>query len=157
MANDYHIPELLRQTDTQVVAVCDVDTTRRTHAQRRVTEYYQANNRASDCQAVNDFRELLERKDIDAVCIVTPDHWHAIPLIMACQAGKDVYCEKPLTLTLAESQQCIAAARKHQRVVQVGSQQRSNVFGPFREAVEFVRSGRSRGPERCLRSARRGT
>ncbi len=90
----------------------------------------------------DDFREIIERDDIDAVCIATPEHWHSIPLISACIAGKDVYCEKPLTLTIRESQLCIEAARKHNRVVQTGSQQRSSVFGPFRQACELIRSGR---------------
>lgn len=141
MANDYHLPELLSFPDVQVVAVCDVDTKRRGHAKQRVDSAYKAEP-SSGCATYLDFRELIARADIDAVCIATPDHWHAIPLIAACQAGKDVYCEKPLTLTIAEAQRCVEVARKHERVVQTGSQQRSNVFGPFREAVEIIRSGR---------------
>ena len=85
---------------------------------------------------------MIAREDIDAVLIATPDHWHAIPVIEACKAAKDVYCEKPLTLTIGEAQRCIQAVRKHKRVLQTGSQQRSSVFGPFRKACEFVRSGR---------------
>ncbi len=142
MARDYHFNELLRFDDVQVVAVCDVDTNRRNDGLQRVAKAYEGREGRGGCQGYNDFRELLARPDIDAVCIATPDHWHAIPAILACQAGKDVYCEKPLTLTLAESRLCIEAARKHERVFQVGSQQRSNVFGPFREAAEFIRSGR---------------
>lgn len=142
MANDYHIPSLLEQPDTQVVAVCEVDRTRRAHAQRRVETYYKDRDRAGACHTYNDFRDLLARDDIDAVCIATPDHWHAIPLIEACKTGKDVYCEKPLTLTIAEARASIEAVRKHERVFQTGSQQRSNVFGPFRQAVEIIRSGR---------------
>lgn len=143
MANDYHLPSLLEQPDTQIVAVCEVDENRRVHALQRVSEYYsKGRNDFVGCQAYTNYRELLERDDIDAVCIATPDHWHALPLIESCRAGKDVYCEKPLTLTLAESQRVVAAARKYQRIVQTGSQQRSNVFGPFCEAVEIIRSGR---------------
>jgi predicted dehydrogenase len=126
------------------VAVCEVDAKRREHAKARVEKAYSEGKRADfkGCGAYADFRELLARKDINAVCIATPEHGHAIPAIEACKAGKDVYCEKPLTLTLAEAKCCIDAARKHDRVFQTGSQQRSNVFGPFREAAEIVRSGR---------------
>ena len=142
MAKDFHIPELLRFDDVQIVAVCDVDTTRRDHALQRVNESYAEKNLKRVCDAYNDYREIISRDDIDAVCIATPDHWHATPLIEACQAGKDVYCEKPLTLTIAEAKRCIDAARKYERVVQTGSQQRSNSMGSFREAVEIIRSGR---------------
>jgi predicted dehydrogenase len=143
MANAYHIPQLLAQPDVQVVAVCEVDQKRREHAKRRVdTKYSTAKREYKGCDALVDFRKIIERDDIDAVCIATPDHWHAIPIIEACRAGKDVYCEKPLTLTIEEARRCVAAARKHKRIVQTGSQQRSNVFGRFREAVEIIRSGR---------------
>lgn len=142
MANDYHLRSLLGFEDVQVVAVAEVDQTRRQHAEKRVNDAYASNSALGTCAAYNDFRELIARDDIDAVCIATPDHWHAIPIIEACKAGKDVYCEKPLTLTIAEAKACIDAVRKHDRVFQTGSQQRSNVFGPFREAVEIIRSGR---------------
>jgi len=142
MANDYHLSELLRFADVQALAVCDVDTNRREHARKRVEDAYSKDTAYKGCAVTVDFREILARKDVDAVCIATPDHWHAIPLIEACKAGKDVYCEKPLTLTIAEAKLCIDAARKHGRIVQTGSQQRSNVFGNFREAVEIIRSGR---------------
>lgn len=143
MANDYHLPSLLGSPLTQVVAVCDVDQTRREHAQQRVDQHYSdAKRDFKGCAAYVHFRDVLTRDDIDAVCIATPDHWHAIPLIEACRAGKDVYCEKPLTLSLAEAQRCVEAARQFGRVVQTGSQQRSGVFGPFREAVDIIRSGR---------------
>jgi len=140
MANDYHLPEILRMKDTQAVAVCEVDPKRRAHAKKRIDDTYQLGGKG--CDEYVDFRELLARKDIDAVIIATPEHWHAIPIIEACKAGKDVYCEKPLTLTILESKRCIEAVRKHNRVFQTGSQQRSNVFGQFREAVEIIRSGR---------------
>ena len=144
IANNYHIPQLLRQKDSQVVAVCEVDKTRLEHAQKRVNDFYTRKTKKpfDGCKTYVDYREILKRKDVDAVCIATPDHWHALPLIHACIAGKDVYCEKPLTLTIAEAILCIQAARKYKRIVQTGSQQRSGVFGPFREAVQFIRSGR---------------
>lgn len=143
MANGYHLPQLLEQPDVQLVAVCDVDQTRREHAQNRVESKYSTDKADyKGCDAYVDFREIIARSDIDAVCIATPDHWHTIPLIEACKAGKDVYCEKPLTLTIEESRRCIEAARKYGCIVQTGSQQRSNVFGKFREAVEIIRSGR---------------
>ncbi|MDR3637135.1 MAG: Gfo/Idh/MocA family oxidoreductase [Isosphaeraceae bacterium] len=90
--------------------------------------------------AARDYRSLLDRKDIDAVVVTTPDHWHALMTIHACQAGKDVYCEKPLSLTIAEGRQMVDTARKCERVVQTGSQQRSD--DRFRQACEFIRSGR---------------
>ncbi len=90
-------------------------------------------------QAFVDYRQLLESGDVDAVVIATPDHWHALPSIHACQAGKDVYCEKPLTLTIAEGRLMVSAARKHDRVFQTGSQQRSTVAN--REACRLVREG----------------
>ena len=142
MANDYHLHELLGFGDVQALAVCEVDRTRREHAKRRVEKAYEGKTASKGCAAYADFRELVGRKDIDAVCIATPEHWHAIPAIEAMKAGKDVYCEKPLTLTLAEGKRCIDVARKYKRVFQTGSQQRSNVFGPFREAAEIIRSGR---------------
>ena len=142
MANDYHLHELLRFGDVQALAVCEVDRTRREHAKRRVEKAYEGKTPSHVCAAYSDFRELVGRKDIDAVCIATPEHWHVIPAIEAMKAGKDVYCEKPLTLTLAEGKRVIEVARKYKRVFQTGSQQRSNVFGPFREAAEIIRSGR---------------
>ena len=138
MANDYHIPSLLGLNDVQVVAVCDVDRSRRQHAKGRVDSKYGN----TDCHITEDYRDIVARDDIDAVCIATPDHWHAIPILDACRAGKDVYCEKPLTLTLLESKLCIAAVKTNHIIFQTGSQQRSSVFGPFRRAVEIIRSGR---------------
>lgn len=116
MANDYHLSTLLTFPDVQALAVCDVDNNRREHAKKRVEQAYSKDGAYRGCSSYSDFRELIARKDIDAVCIATPEHWHAIPAIEACKAGKDVYCEKPLTLTLAEGRRCIEAARKHDRV-----------------------------------------
>ena len=85
---------------------------------------------------------MLSREDMDAVVIATPDHWHAPISIQAAVSGKDIYCEKPMTLTVREARAVIKAVRRYNRVFQTGSQQRSNVFGQFRQACELVRNGR---------------
>jgi predicted dehydrogenase len=120
---------------TQVLAVCDVDTTRRNAAKQRVDKHYGN----SDCAAYNDFGEIISRKDIDAVCIATPDHWHAITTLAALRAGKDVYCEKPLTHNIHEAIEVLKAVDANQRVLQTGSMQRS--MKEFRVACELVRNG----------------
>jgi len=137
-----HVENLAGRKGVQVVAVCDVDTNRREDAVRRVDRKYAELERknAGGCASYVDYRELLARRDVDAVLISTPDHWHAAQAIDACKAGKDVYCEKPLTLTIREAQRLIEAVRKYDRVFQVGSQQRSSA--EFRKAVEYVRNGR---------------
>ncbi len=117
------------------IAVCDVDKKRAGQAAESVGK-----NKSRKCDLFGDFRKLLDRKDIDAVVIATPDHWHALTTVLACEAGKDVYCEKPLTLTIAEGRAMVNAARKHNRIVQTGSQQRSSAN--FRHACELVRNGR---------------
>lgn len=89
---------------------------------------------------VTDFRRVLDRKDVDVVLIATPDHWHALPTVMACQAGKDVYVEKPLATTIDEGRAMLTASEKHNRVVQMGSQWKSCTH--IIEAAEFVRSGK---------------
>ncbi len=137
-----HLTGFIGKDGTQAVAVCDVDTTRRNNGKRIVEEAY-AKKTGTDykgCDTYNDFRELLARKDIDAVVIATPDHWHAPIAIAAAQAGKDIYCEKPLTNTVHEARALVAAARKYDRVFQTGSQQRSS--REFRIACELVRQGR---------------
>ncbi len=138
---DFHLSTLLRMDDAQLVGICEVDRTRREYAKSRVDAQYGV---AADqgCFETDDFREVLARDDVDAVCIATPDHWHTIPLIEACKAGKDVYCEKPLTLTILEAKRCIDAVNKYKCVFQTGSQQRSSRFGQFRLACELIRSGR---------------
>ncbi len=141
--NRGHLRHFLGQKDVQVLAVCDVDTTRREDAKKIVDDHYAKDKKAEGakgCAAYNDFRELVGRKDIDAVVIATPDHWHTIPALEALKAGKDIYCEKPLTLTIQEAKTLIDAVRKFNRVFQTGSQQRSGK--EFRTACEVVRSGR---------------
>ncbi len=131
----------LKQPNTKVVAVCDVDTTRREDHKRIVEEFYtkQSGTDFKGCTVHNDFRELLARQDVDAVVIATPDHWHAIIAVAAAVAGKDIYCEKPLTNTIFEATSLVAAIQKHNRVFQTGSMQRS--AREFRVACELVRNG----------------
>jgi hypothetical protein len=120
----HHLPE-----DAQIVAVCDVDA-------RRVARVAEGRNYAT----YGDYRKLLDSRDVDAVVITTPDHWHALQAIRACQAGKDVFCDKPLSLTVREGRAMVDAARRYNTVFQVSPQQRS-IPAAIR-ACEFVRAGR---------------
>ncbi len=137
----------------QVVAVCDVNKESpgywggaiagREPAKRLIEDAYAADKKSGTykgCDTYVDFRELIDRKDIDVVVVSTPDHWHAIPVITAAKAGKDIYCQKPLSLTIAEGRAMSDAVRKNKRVFQTGSQQRSDKN--FRRACELVRNGR---------------
>jgi len=138
-----HLNLLIRHPDVKVLAVCEVDRTRRENAKQIAEEWYSGDSSIGQykgCDAYVDFRELVARPDIDAVLIGTPDHWHCIPAVEAMKHGKDVYCEKPLTLTIAEAKTLIDVTRRHKRVFQVGSQQRSD--REFRVACEAVRNGR---------------
>ena len=126
--------------ETRVLAVCDVDTTRRRNAQQKVDDYYsKKGGTGGACAAYNDFREIINRKDIDAVCIATPDHWHALVTLAALRAGKDVYCEKPLTHNIHEAIEVLRAVDANRRVLQTGSMQRSSK--EFRIACELVLNG----------------
>lgn len=132
----------IRNKDTQVVAVCDVDTTRREHAKKTVADYYAKQTDAgafTGCAAYTDFRELIARKDINGVVIATPDHWHALNVIAAARAGKDIYCEKPLSLTIGEARAMVNAVRRNKRICQTGSMQRSS--HEFLKACTLVRNG----------------
>jgi predicted dehydrogenase len=120
----------LKQPDFEPVAVCDV------YDPFRDKGIAMTEGRA---KGYKDFRQLLEQKDIDAVIVATPDHWHALITIAACEAGKDVYCEKPLSLAVTEGRKMVEAARKHQRVVQAGSQQRSGTH--YAAAVKLIQDG----------------
>src|SRR5262245_3130701 len=140
--NSYLLFEFLHRDQVQVLAVCDVDTNRRENARKKVEEYYSSKLGQSykACAAYSDFREVLSRKDIDAVVIATPDHWHALIAIAAARAKKDIYCEKPLCQSIHEARDMVNAVRRNERVFQTGSMQRSSF--EFRTAVELVRNGR---------------
>ncbi len=126
---------------TQVLAVCDVDSTRRKVSRESVDKFYTENKDLGTpgCKEYNDYRELLGRKDIDTVCIATPDHWHSAVFTLALKNGKDVYCEKPLTHNLQEAIDVISNVDKYKRVLQTGSMQRSSK--EFRIACELVQNG----------------
>lgn len=143
----------LRDERVQVIAVCDVNregpgywnggVAGREPAKRLVEGHYAKQKEMGTykgCDTLTDFRELIARKDIDAVEVCTPDHWHAIPVILAARAGKDIYCQKPLSLTVAEGRAMSNAVKEHKVVFQTGSQQRSD--RNFRRAAELVRNGR---------------
>ncbi len=137
-----HLSYALGDPALQVIAVCDVDKVRRDAALQRAEAQY-ANASASGTfkgvKAYNDYREALARPELDAVLIATPDHWHTPISIDAAKAGKDVYCEKPVTLTIAEGRRLVDVMRQYGRVFQTGTQYRS--ITTVRRAVEFVRAG----------------
>ena len=148
------LPEWLKNDDCQIITVCDVN--RASHGYRDdkqflgrepqrdfVNKFYAkktGNDSFKGCDACTDFRDVLARKDVDAVAIITPDHWHAVMTIMAAEAGKDIYCQKPLSLTVRDGQEMIKAVRKHNRILQCGSQWRSKAH--IRQACELVLNGR---------------
>lgn len=136
---------LMRFPGVQMVAMCDVVGSRREHGQRVANEFYSQLHNQPDYDGVSvheDFRELLGREDLDAVMVVTPDHWHAIPVIEAAKAKKDIYCEKPISRTIAEGRAMVKAVQDNGVVFQTGSQQRSEYDGKFRVAAELVRNGK---------------
>jgi len=126
----------LGKKEVQVVAVCDVDKKQRDQAKKIVDDRY----KNSDCKTYVDFREVIDRKDIDALSLAMPDHWHSIPVVMAARAGKDMYGEKPLARTIYEGQVMRDAVNRYGRIWQTGSWQRS--VRDFHRACELVRNGR---------------
>ncbi len=124
----------MKQPGLQVAALCDV----KQDALERATAL--AASQGHKPKTVKDFREIIADKSIDAICVAAPDHWHAYMMVEGCKAGKDVWVEKPACTVIDEGLKMVAAARKYDRVVQVGTMQRSGVH--FQQAVEFVRSGR---------------
>jgi predicted dehydrogenase len=129
----------LEQPDVDLVAVCDIDRNIRETRIADIQKFaYDKKIIVPKLDQYEDFRKILERKDIDAVIIATPDHWHALITIMACQAGKDVYVEKPAANSIFEADQMVNAAQRYQRVVQVGQWQRSGLH--WQEMVDFIGS-----------------
>lgn len=148
------LKRFLNNQDVQVVSVCDVN--RGSHGYKNekhfygrkpalnlANEYYASRNGGGTykgCEATADFRQLIDRPDVDAVAVVTPDHWHSIMTIRAAAAGKDVYCEKPLALTIGQGREIVEAVRKHNRVMQTGSMERSSPIN--KHLCQLVREGR---------------
>jgi predicted dehydrogenase len=130
------LPVFMNQNGARVLAVCDVNRERREAAKATVDAFY--GNR--DCAASRDFRDLLARSDIDALYIATGDRWHASLAVLAMQAGKDVYCEKPISLSMREGEAVIAAADRYRRVYQSGVQRRN--VGNFVTAMSLAAGGR---------------
>ncbi len=139
-----HIGTLLDLTDDcRIVATCDVMRSKAEKARDRIETSYgkskDSGSRASGVDILTTHEELVARDDIDAIFVCTPDHWHAAVAAAGMRAGKDVYCEKPLTLTVREGRTLVETARRHGRILQTGTQQRSNKS--FRKAAEIVRNG----------------
>jgi predicted dehydrogenase len=131
-----HREVFLAHQDCRIVAVCDPVKSRREPFRDRINSAYEG----AVCSDHRDFREVLARPDIDAVCIATPDHWHAIQALRAMEAGKDVYVEKPLTRTVVEGRRLVQAAADYGRILQTGVQRRSG--GAYQRVCELVRNGR---------------
>ena len=131
-----HVKGFLQESGCRIIAVCDVDAVRRRGAAALIDKHYGC----GDCAQYNDFRELLARGDLDAVCIAVPDHWHAVVSILAVRAGKDIYGEKPLARTIPEGRAIVRAVQQAGCVWQTGSWQRSTRH--FRFACELVRNRR---------------
>ena len=132
----------LNTGEAQILATCDVYAAKTKNFIDKANAFYAGKAGKADyksCTPYSDFREILARKDIDAVVIATPDFWHAVLGVKAAEAGKDIYCEKPLTLTIKEGRALVNAVHKHKRAFQTGSMQRS--WPEFRQTAELVRNG----------------
>jgi predicted dehydrogenase len=130
-----HIAGWSKQKDVRITTICDVDLNVTGRATKAIAKRY-----GSEPRIVQDIRKLLDDKTIDAISVATPNHWHALATIWACQAGKDVYVEKPVSHNLSEGRRMVEAARKHGRIVQTGTQCRSHKG--IQDAVQFLRSGK---------------
>jgi predicted dehydrogenase len=146
------VREFLKDERIQITTICDVNkrssgywsgkVAGREFIMDQVNTFYSEKygKTHQSCVGVEDFREVIQNKEIDAVEVVTPDHWHSIPVIMAAAAKKDIYCQKPLSLTIPEGRAMSDAAKKHNIVFQTGSQRRSSA--QFKKICEVVRNGR---------------
>ncbi len=146
IAMSHDLPDTLRYDEARVIAVADLDSNRLKDGKAFIEKYYAdktGNQKYVDVATFGDYRELLQRSDIDAVIISTPDHWHARPAIDAALAGKDIYLQKPTSLTIDEGRRMSDILHRTGRVFQIGSQQRSlNPWPQFHRACELVRNGR---------------
>ena len=135
------MPGILKHDLARIVAVCDLDSKRMAHAKQFVQDQYakKGAGRSTEVKIYSDFRDLLKDKGIDAVAISTPDHWHSEPVVAAAIVGKDIYVQKPLSMTIVEGREVSDAVKAHKRIFQIGSQQRS--AENFRHACELVRNG----------------
>ena len=143
IARSHDMPGVMQYENARLIAVCDVDINRMKDAKKLVEDYYNnktGSNNVVDVKMYEDYKELLLNKDIDAVVISTPDHWHAQPAIEAALAGKDIYLQKPTSLTVEEGRILSDVIQKKGTILQVGTQQRS--MPQFRIAAELVRNGR---------------
>jgi hypothetical protein len=140
IGRDMDMPGILRQDPTRLVAVCDLDSIRASAAKEFVEAHYAKKKIPLTVSAYGDYREALGHPDIDAVSVSTPDHWHAEPVIAAALLGKDIYVQKPLSMTLVEGRAVSDIVTKKNLIFQIGSQQRSGA--QFRIACEMVRNGR---------------
>ncbi|WP_304068748.1 Gfo/Idh/MocA family protein [Pedobacter glucosidilyticus] len=130
------------QEQAQIVAASDVYKRKLDFFAQEINKFYaekKGTTQYKGCDVYEDYEEIIQRKDIDAVVIITPDHWHAVQAVAAAKAGKDIYCEKPLSLTIEEGRTMVNATRKYNRVFQTGSMQRS--WDEFRQAVALIRGG----------------
>src|SRR5438105_10229296 len=130
-----HVTELMANREVELVAICDVDPA----AYAKQKKKFDSKKRQAP-EYVQDIRKLLERKDIDAVTIATPNHWHALAAIWAMQAGKDVYVEKPVSHNISEGRRIVQVARKLNRICQGGTQNRSN--SALAEAIKYIHDGK---------------
>ncbi len=130
-----HVEAFSKNPQTRVATICDVDASQFEHARKRIEE-----KTGETPTFVQDLRKVMEDKSIDVVSIATPNHWHALAAVWACQAGKDVYVEKPVSHNVVEGKRIVEAARKYKRIVQTGTQNRSS--SGVKEAVDFLHSGK---------------